>query len=364
VCPEVVTSGLPHHVVHRDLKPENIRATAQGHFKVLDLGLAREFRQQIDWSFAGTPAYASPEQAGGLPCDGRTDQYALALIAYEILTGHRLFEHDNVYELLRMHREQEPPSPRQFIPNLPESVCTALLRALRKDPNQRFASCEEFAVAFGCQLLNAPIPLPEILRLTAVPRMWGDWNSSRFRTVREGTAVYLVLGRNALWVAYRGEIRCWPLRALDEARRNWRGNELHLRFHRVSQVVRQAFRFPDREECQQWFESLQDLMSHSPGDASMSAEWPQVEPVVLMRRPPAMRYQALGPVEFQDAKPRRAEVGLQVRATMMGADAVVDVQAERLPRLGQTVHRRSGMPLRPSIRPAVANSARAGSPFR
>src|SRR5262249_20923109 len=79
------------HVVHRDLTPENLRATAKGLFKVLDLGLAKEFRNQTDWRFAGTPAYASPEQASGLPCDGRTDQYALALIVQELLTGQRAF---------------------------------------------------------------------------------------------------------------------------------------------------------------------------------------------------------------------------------------------------------------------------------
>ena len=61
------------HVVHRDLKPENIRATEQGQFKVLDLGLAKDFHRHEDWTFCGTPAYASPEQAAAQPCDaGRT----------------------------------------------------------------------------------------------------------------------------------------------------------------------------------------------------------------------------------------------------------------------------------------------------
>ena len=77
-------------IVHRDLKPENIRASKQGQFKILDLGLAQEFRLNREWGiFAGTPAYASPEQAAGVPADGRSDQYALAVIAYEMLVGCR-----------------------------------------------------------------------------------------------------------------------------------------------------------------------------------------------------------------------------------------------------------------------------------
>ena len=84
-------------VVHRDLKPANIKATGQGNFKILDLGLATEFRRQADWAFCGTPAYASPEQASGLPADGRSDQYALALITYELLTGRRPFSSRSVW---------------------------------------------------------------------------------------------------------------------------------------------------------------------------------------------------------------------------------------------------------------------------
>jgi serine/threonine protein kinase len=137
-------------IVHRDLKPENVRASRQGQFKILDLGLAQEFRRQREWgTFAGTPAYASPEQAGGLPSDGRTDQYALAVMAYEMLAGRRPFEHDSPHLLLKMHQLATPPPPTEFSPETPAAVSGSILRALSKDPNARFASCEEFAASLG-----------------------------------------------------------------------------------------------------------------------------------------------------------------------------------------------------------------------
>ena len=76
-------------IIHRDLKPENIRSDEHGNFKIVDFGLASQFANQSHWGFCGTPAYSAPEQAAQRPCDGRTDQYALAVIAYELLTGQR-----------------------------------------------------------------------------------------------------------------------------------------------------------------------------------------------------------------------------------------------------------------------------------
>src|SRR5207237_136300 len=113
------------------------------------------------------PEYASPEQAAGLPCDGRTDQYALAVIAYEMLTGQRPFAAPlgDRLAVLKMHRDDPSPPPRGLAPDLPETVNVALLRALEKDPSRRFSSCQEFALALGCRLLVEEAQAPEILRM-------------------------------------------------------------------------------------------------------------------------------------------------------------------------------------------------------
>ncbi len=309
-----------------------------------DLGLAKEFCREADWRFAGTPAYASPEQAADLPCDGRTDQYALALIAYEMLTGRRVFEHSDLAALLEMHRSQEPAWFRAGLPDLPETVCAALTRALRKDPNQRFATCEEFAVALGCQVLSEPVRLPEILRLTPVRRMWGQWRSPRIRLLRRGSAVYLALAQNGLWVAYRGMIRRWPLQAITNIERPRWSKKLHLRFRGEQGTARQSFKFASRAECRSWSQQLETLLKNLPDDAPSGQRW--AEPVALLRRRLALRCHLLGNVEFRHEKSARAEVGVLLQAAMMGADALVDVQRERLPEFGRTVWRSSGTAIR------------------
>jgi serine/threonine protein kinase len=341
-------------IVHRDLKPENIRATEQRLFKILDLGLAREFSRQSDWRFAGTPAYAAPEQAAERPSDGRTDQYALAVIIFELLTGRRPFVSDSWLDLLEMHYSAAPPRARSLDPDIPDTVNDALLKALEKDPNRRFSTCTELAVALGCQFLAGPAPLPRVLLETEIKKMGGRWKSVFYPFALKRPRTHLTLAPNALWAIHRTELMRWPLAALDDFRpRGFRG--LSFRIRGVTGKDRQWFRFKSRNECGQWRQSLEQLVpgkrrDEGPGhDALTPADTvadPRVEPVVLLKNRPGTRFQLLGAVEAKGTNKRRANNGLAIRGAMMGADAVVDLNAERVPGFARTEHRVSGTAVR------------------
>ncbi len=159
-----------HRVVHRDLKPENICLTKGGECKILDLGIALDVRGAMEQGmYCGTPAYSSPEQADCRPADARSDQYALGLIVFEMLTGRRAFVDDDLGTLLRKQAEEPPPRPRQFVPELPDPVEQAILRALCKRPDGRYATCREFAQELGCGLAGQPgrhvVPTPAESRI-------------------------------------------------------------------------------------------------------------------------------------------------------------------------------------------------------
>jgi len=127
-------------VVHRDLKPDNLMLTARG-LKVMDFGLAvgsdmSRITQSGD--AIGTPRYMSPEQINGVPCDGRTDQYSLGCIFYEMLTGRCPFVGADVVSLVFQHLSQDPVGMTSFRPGLPAALDAVVLRMLKKDPKQRF----------------------------------------------------------------------------------------------------------------------------------------------------------------------------------------------------------------------------------
>ncbi len=135
-------------VVHRDIKPANIFVAPDGHVTLLDLGVAREASSSMTRSgvMVGTPLYMSPEQVLAKKVDRRADLYALGVVLYEMLTGQPLFHADSDFSIMRAHVDQAPVNPLQFV-QLPQQVVDALLKALAKNPDQRFQSVREFLEA-------------------------------------------------------------------------------------------------------------------------------------------------------------------------------------------------------------------------
>jgi len=197
-------------VVHRDIKPANLLVDGSGKLWITDFGLAQfhtETTLTLTGDFFGTLRYMSPEQAAGHrgKMDHRTDIYSLAATFYEAVTLRHAFQADDRQQLLRRIIECEPRPPRQINPAIPKDLETILLKALSKEPQDRYESAGELADDLRRFLEKKPI---RARRSTSAERLW-RWCRRSPLTATLITAVGLLL----LILAIAG-----PLLAVRQAR--------------------------------------------------------------------------------------------------------------------------------------------------
>ncbi len=140
-----------HNVVHRDIKPSNVMLDSEGAVYLTDFGIAKVLEAAGDLTASGTaigtPAYMAPEQAMGNKVDGRTDLYALGVVLYEMVVGKVPFHADTPMAVLMAHIHEPLPLPRDQDSKIPEAVEAVIIKAVAKDPADRYQTANEMAQA-------------------------------------------------------------------------------------------------------------------------------------------------------------------------------------------------------------------------
>ncbi len=142
--------GRPLAVVHRDVSPQNVLVGVDGVARVLDFGVAKAAaRVQVtrDGQMKGKLSYMAPEQLQAKGVDRRTDVFAAGIVLWEALTGRRLFDAEHASEVLRMILSEEIPPPSAVVPSIARSIDEVVMKALSRDPDDRYATARAFGIA-------------------------------------------------------------------------------------------------------------------------------------------------------------------------------------------------------------------------
>jgi serine/threonine protein kinase len=153
---DALNTALKHNLLHRDIKPGNILFNADGEPKLVDFGLAThaDTDSGFDSEIFGTPYYVAPERIMRQKEDFRADLYSLGGTLYHALTGHVPFEAPTPEEVVSGHVHTPLTPPRQVVPEVTEMTSDALARSMAKDPNERFASYDEFKMTLEAARSN------------------------------------------------------------------------------------------------------------------------------------------------------------------------------------------------------------------
>ncbi|HLG75265.1 MAG TPA: serine/threonine-protein kinase [Ktedonobacteraceae bacterium] len=187
VC-EALLYAHEHGVIHRDIKPDNVFLLEDGTVKILDFGIALVGKKsRLPWSslsqIVGTPDYMPPERLQGAPGDVRTDVYAVGIMMYELLCGRTPYQETDGFAFVSQHISHDPPGILSFAPGLSPAWATITMRAIRRDPERRYASIRDLL-----HDLKHPQSIVPEAYIPAPPKLGG-----RFRQIMFISLVILIV---------------------------------------------------------------------------------------------------------------------------------------------------------------------------
>src|SRR6266540_2729412 len=196
-------------VIHRDVKPANVLISREGDALLADFGIAKIYEETLqltgEGGIVGTPAYMAPEQLQGKAVDPRADIYALGVVLYQALTGECPFVAETPLAVALMHIHNPLRPPREINPAIPESLERIILRAMAKNPADRFADANEMSEALRHALASMSKPTTVLPAQDEKPA--AD-NTPPIRTAppNQKTRPSVVARRPAIWLGVGGVV--------------------------------------------------------------------------------------------------------------------------------------------------------------